>query len=304
MLNDAAIFAAIVSEGGFSRAATKLGLSNGLISRRLAKLEKELGVTLLKRTTRQFQLTPEGELFWEYAKRIQQELDEALQVIHSVADKPKGDIRISAPPQFGRHHLMPMLNQFMKNFPEIKIELILTDMLLDPVKEKIDLLIRSTGFFEPEMKDSSLKTKLILKKKIKLYASSEYLIRKGIPTKPADLTQHEIIGYVNSAKPAQNESWTYSCKNKSGKVNLKSSFVCNDMDSRLAACMAGHGIGRFTEWVSKHLVDKDSLQCVLPDYDWGDIQLHAVYASQQALPKRTRLLLDFIVMQIQHLSEP
>src|SRR5690349_21300639 len=102
ILDDTAIFAAIVQQGGFSRAAKHLGLSNGLISRRIAQLEARLGVSLLKRTTRQLHLTPEGELFWQHAQRIQQELDSALCLIQSYAEKPKGDIRLSAPPFFGK----------------------------------------------------------------------------------------------------------------------------------------------------------------------------------------------------------
>src|SRR5579871_4533386 len=115
VLDDTAIFSAVVQQGGFSHAAKHLGLSNGLVSRRIAQLESQLGVTLLKRTTRQLQLTPEGELFWQHAQRIQQEMDAALCLIKSLTDKPKGDIRISAPPYFGKHYIMPILNKFMSN---------------------------------------------------------------------------------------------------------------------------------------------------------------------------------------------
>src|SRR5688572_5413632 len=97
ILNHTAIFVSVIQQGGFSHAAKYLGLSNGLISRRIALLEKELGVSLIKRTTRQIQLTPEGELFWQHAKRIQLELNEAISHIHSFANNPKGTVRISAP---------------------------------------------------------------------------------------------------------------------------------------------------------------------------------------------------------------
>src|SRR3990167_10988349 len=118
VLEDTAIFAAIIKYGGFSHAAKHLGLSNGLVSRRISLLEKTLGVTLIKRTTRQFFLTPEGELFWQHAERIQQELNSALSLIHASNKKPKGKIRISAPTYFGRHYLMPILLKFLENFPQ------------------------------------------------------------------------------------------------------------------------------------------------------------------------------------------
>ena len=123
ILDDTTLFAAIVQQGGFSRAAKQLGLSNGLISRRIAQLESELGVTLLKRTTRQIQLTPEGELFWQHAQRIQQEINSALSLIHASAKKPSGTIRLSAPVNVGQTLLMPIILLFMKKYPDIHINL-------------------------------------------------------------------------------------------------------------------------------------------------------------------------------------
>src|SRR5690242_19937064 len=133
LLDDTAIFTAIIQQGGFSHAARHLGLSNGLISRRIRDLEATLGVTLIKRTTRSFQLTPEGELFWQHAQRIQQEFDSAISLIQSSTKKPKGTIRLSAPQYFGRHYLMPILMKFMADFPDIKIELDLSNRQIDPL---------------------------------------------------------------------------------------------------------------------------------------------------------------------------
>ncbi len=299
LLNDTAIFATIVAEGSFSRAAAKLGLSNGLVSRRMATLEASLGVTLLKRTTRQFQLTPEGEMFWQHAKRIQQEFDTAISVIHSLADKPKGSLRVSAPPYFGRHYLMPMLKRFLENFDGIHIELIITDIFQDPIKENIDLIIRSAGYLEPNLKDSLLRSKWIYKSELKLYASPEYLIKHGAPTTPADLHQHAIVGYVPQDKPSSEEAWAYQHKNKEETLTLKTAFNCNDTDSRIYACKAGLGIAKFLELVHLNQSDKKSMQVVLPDYHWGENNFYLIYPNQQALPKRTRLLMDFLTAQTQ-----
>lgn len=303
LLDDTAIFAAIVSQGGFAKAAKKLGLSNGLISRRLAKLEEQLGVTLLIRTTRQIQLTPEGELFWQHAKRIQQELDSAVCMLQSYADKPTGEIRVSAPPYFGRHYLMPMLNQFMANFEGISIDLVLTDQYQDPIKENIDLLIRGTGYFDQALKDSTMKNKLLVKMKIKLYATREYLMKRGVPSVPQDLLQHATIGYTHEARIDEKETWSYQHKGKQASVTLTPMFSSNDMDSRVSACLGSHGIGKFTELIYLDLDDRSVLHPVLPDYDWGEFAIYAVYAQQHVLPKRTRLLLDFISSQTQHLQE-
>jgi DNA-binding transcriptional LysR family regulator len=294
LLDDTAIFVAVVQQGGFSRAAKHLGLSNGLISRRIAQMEAQLGVTLLKRTTRQLQMTPEGELFWQHAQRIQQELDSALCLIQSLAEKPRGSIRISAPPYFGRHYLMPILNKFMTNFNDINIDLILTDQYTDPVKEKIDLLIRGAGYYDATLKDSSMKTRLLIRQKINLYASPEYLVKHGEPQVPEDLLNHSIIGFMNETRYSEHESWSYRYKNKKGSITINPAFNSNDMDSRAAACMAGRGIGKFTEMVYLKAQSSQPIRPVLEAYNWGEFNIYVVYVQQHALPKRTRLLIDFI----------
>jgi DNA-binding transcriptional LysR family regulator len=296
ILDDTAVFAAVVQQGGFSRAAKHLGLSNGMISRRIFKLEEELGVTLLKRTTRQLQLTPEGELFWQHAKQIQQEMDKALCVIHALADKPTGYIRLSAPTYFGLHYLVPILNQFRDNFPEIKIDLFLTDQHLDPIKHNIDLLIRGAGYFEQTMKDSSLKTRLLSAEPIHLYATSEYLVKYGVPATPQDLLKHIVIGHADLSQNTDTENWHYVCKGKSKSIQVQPTMRISDVEGRLAVCLGSQGIGRFSAYINKE--QRHLLQRVLPDYDWGQIHLYAVYAQQQALPKRTRLLMDFIAAQM------
>jgi DNA-binding transcriptional LysR family regulator len=303
LLDDTAIFAAIVQQGGFSHAAKYLGLSNGLISRRIAKLESQLGVTLLKRTTRQLQLTTEGELFWQHAQRIQQELDSALCLIQSLADKPKGGIRVSAPLYFGRHYLVPILIKFKSNFPDINIDLILTDERLDPVKDSIDLLIRAAGYFDKTLKDSSMKTKLLAKERIGLFASLDYLAKYGEPKTPHDLIKHSIIGYINPNRNSDHETWQYSFKDQESLVSLKATFNCNDMDSRLNLCKAGHGIAKFSEFVIQCVPPNERLRSILQPYYWGDLHLYAVYTNQQALPKRTRLLLDFISAHTQNIKD-
>lgn len=301
LLDDTAIFAAVIQRGGFSHAAKHLGLSNGLVSRRIAQLEAELGVSLIKRTTRQFQLTPEGELFWNHAQRIQQELHSARSLIQSLAEKPTGEIRITAPVFFGRKFLMPIITKFMHNFCGIHVELLLSDQQLDIIRENFDLSIRGSGYLDNMMlKDSSLKMKLLLKQKVGLYASRDYLAKYGEPLSHHDLHTHKIIDLVDKSYHPAHVVWRYTQEDIAGDVALPPVFRCNDTDSRIAACVAGHGIGRFSELsISSEL--QQQLRSVLTQYDWGTFNLYAIYAQQQALPKRTRLLLDFIAAHIQGL---
>lgn len=301
ILDDTAIFLAIIQQGGFNRAAKHLGLSNGLISRRIAQLELKLGVTLIKRTTRQLYLTPEGELFWQHAQRIQQELDSAISLIQSSAKKPKGTIRISAPLYFGRHYLTPIIMKFLNNFNDIKINLMLTNKKLDPIKEQLDLVIRGAGYLDTSLKDSNIKMKLLIEEKIGLYASPEYLTQYGEPKSINSLLNHAIINLTDNKKLSEIEKWEYFDKNKNATIEFKPKFNCNDIESNLIACIAGNGIGKFTELNVKNALEQKQLRRILIDYDWGKYHLYAIYPYQHILPKRTRLFLDFIHLHMQNL---
>lgn len=299
LLDDTAIFSAIIAEGGINKAAQKLGFSSGLVSRRLNALENRLGVTLIRRTTRKLQLTSEGELYWEHAKRIQTELECAVNRIQSLSHKPEGRIRISAPPYLGRHYLTSMLSQFMESVPGIAIDLILSDAFLDPIKNNIDLILRGSGYFNTKLEDSSLKIKLLLDMKIQLYASPVYLAKRGLPETPQALISHATIGYIRQDESHTTEIWEYFHKKKSHRVEITPIFNSNSMDSRIQMCVDGLGIAKLTELIySQESRQEKILQPILTEYDWGTFKLYAGYANQKTLPKRTRLLLDFLVAQM------
>jgi len=261
----------------------------------IVNLESELGVTLIKRTTRQFQLTPEGQLLWQHALRIQEELESAINLIHSSADKPKGIIRMSAPLYLGRHYFMPMILKFMHKFSDIKVELDLSNQKQDPIKEQFDLVIRGAGFRNQEtLSDSNLKMKFLIRDNIGLYASKSYLQKYGEPKSVDELSKHTIVSYYGDRTLLEEEKWKYQHKNKDGEITLFSHFKCNDIECSLMSCISGYGIGKFTGLVAKNAVQKKQLFPVLQQYHWGKHNLYIVYSSQQSLPKRTRLLLDFI----------
>lgn len=300
ILDDAAIFAAVIRNGGFSHAAKQLGLSNGLISRRIAQLESELGVTLIKRTTRQIQLTQEGELLWQHAQRIQQELDSAIALIHSSAKKPQGIIRISASLYWGRHYLTPIILKFLNIYSDIKIDLDLSNQHYDPIKERFDLIIRGAGYINEEtLSSSNLRTKLLIKDDIGLYASPTYLKKYGTPKSVDELIKHIIVAYIGDQKFIEEDKWRYKYKSKSSEILIVPKFRCNDIEGNLTACISGYGIGKFNRLIVKTALQKKQLIPVLEDYKWGQHHLFAVYSHQQNLPQRTRLLLDFIYAEVQ-----
>lgn len=295
ILDDSAIFTAVIQQGGFSHAARYLGISNGMVSRRIIQLETMLGVSLIKRTTRELSLTPEGELFLQHAVRIQQELDSALSLIQSSANKPKGTIRVSAPPYFGRHYLTPIIMKFLSDFPDIKIDLVLSNNQLDPIKEQLDIVIRGAGFIsEPRLQDSSMQMKLLMKDKIGLYASPTYLHLRGEPKYCADLSSHLLINYSFQNRLQEEEQWHYLENKLPGEFTFEPSFNANDIESCVNACISGFGIGRFTELNARNATQQKQIRPILEQYDWGTYHLFAIYPQQQSLPERSRLFMDFI----------
>ena len=294
-LDDTIIFTAVIKQGGFSHAAKHLGLSNGLVSRRITQLEEKLGVTLIKRTTRQLQLTPEGQLFWQHAERIQQELDAAMSLIQATTKKPKGTIKVAAPLFLGRHYLTPIIMDFLQQFPEINIELQLGNQKSNIIQEELDLIIRGAGYLNSTViNDSSMKMKSLYKETVGLYASPEYLLQYGDPKSPEDLLQHTIINLTDAKQSKKSASWSYTYKNKNHTIQLNPKFNSNDIESNLFACVAGHGIGKFTDLNVAAEVKQHRLHKVLSAYNWGHYHLYALYPDKKPLPQRTRLLLDFI----------
>jgi len=303
ILDNTSIFVAIIQEGGFSHAAKKLGLSNGLISRRIVLLEKELGVTLIKRTTRQIQLTPEGELFWQHAQRIQQELNSAINIIHSSSNKPQGMIRISAPLYLGRHYLTPIIIEFLKKYPEINIELDLSNERHDLIKDHFDLILRGGGYLNKEsLTTNNLRMKILVKDTIGLYVSPIYIEKYGKPKSIEDLQKHTICSYTGAKKYLQQDKWQYKYKNRIHEITLAPNFIFNDIECGLIGCISGFGIGKFTSLVTKNGVKQKKLISILEQYNWGQHNLYAVYPNQKNLPQRTRLLLDFICAQLKFLK--
>jgi len=305
ILDNTAIFVAVIQQGGFSHAAKHLGLSNGMISRRIAQLEADLGVTLITRTTRQLHLTSEGELFWQHAQRIQQELDSAISLIQSSATKPRGTIRLSAPPYFGRHYLTPILMKFLSDFEDIKIDLILGNEKLDPIKNQLDLVIRGAGYLESSasLQDSSMQMKVLLKEKIGLYVSPAYIAKHGKPKDDTHLLHHSVISYAGTSSIPEQEKWSYRSDGENKTMSINPKFNVNDIESALIACTNGYGIGKFTELNAKKALDAKQLQPLLDEYDWGNYNLYAVYPQQKSLPQRTRLLLDFIYAHTKNFLE-
>jgi DNA-binding transcriptional LysR family regulator len=228
-------------------------------------------------------------------------LDSAVSLIQSSAKKPKGTIRVSAPMYFGRRYLTPIIMKFLQDFSDIKVDLVLSNQRLDPIKDQLDLMIRGAGYIdEATLEDSSMQMKLLLKEKIGLYASPAYLSNHGEPADVEDLLSHAIVHYADTKRLPEQDKWGYQYHHKKASITLTPKFNCNDIESSLIACVADYGIGRFTELNVASALQQRQLRQILLQYDWGHYHLYAIYPHQQSLPKRTRLLMEFVYAHTQH----
>lgn len=280
-------FVAVADTGSFSAAGRRLGLTRAVVGKRLAALELALGVQLLNRTTRQVSLTVLGTDFLESSRTILSEFNQASRSLTRQQHEPEGLIRVSAPMTFGQIHVLPVLLEFMTQFPRVLVQFNLTDRFVHLMEESYDLVIRIA---EPQ--DSALIYRRLAPVHRLLCASPEYLDRMGRPQRPSDILQHKVLHY---GRQRSGQKWTLS--GPEGLVHLEPEFgLCaNNGDVLAEAAVAGHGIVLLPGFIVGPHLRAGRLERVLPEYQGTSLELHALWPSNQALPNRVRMLIDFLV---------
>ena len=296
---DTEIFAQIVDNRGFSHAARKLGISPALVSRRVRALEKNFGVTLLTRSTRKFELTPEGILLYQHAKKVLNDKRTILQSIENLASKPAGHLRISAPMNFGRQHMATILCQFSKIYPEIEIDLQLSNTQTDIIDEKFDLVIRGAGYTGQQgLTENNFIAKRLLSSTIILCASPDFLQRHPKLESIKDL--QGLMGLDFNPTHVQNTTtsltWDGTLEKKTVTITLKKQFSCNDIDTTIKMACEGNGIAKVATINIDQELKTKALIPIFPTLDLGLYHLYAV-VPQRTLPQRTRKLLEFLAQQ-------
>lgn len=277
------VFAEIVARGSFTAAAKSLGRSKASVSKEIAALEKRLGAQLLRRTTRTMSLTEIGEAFHTRCLRVAEEAELAELSVSELQAEPRGEIRIAAPMTFGQRQLAPLLPGFLERHPEVRIDLDLTDRLIDLVREKFDLALR-IGL----LRDSSLVARRLGSMRLVVCASPAYLEAHGTPQTPEDLTHHECNGY---APPP--ESWEF---NGGRKVATKGRLNIDNGDALAQAALAGSGIVYLPVSVVAEELRAGSLVPLLQDHTSerkGGIW--AVYPANRHLSPKVRAFIDYMV---------
>lgn len=285
--SELAFFVLLAKKGSLSATARELDITPPAVTRRLSLLEQRLGVRLVNRTTRTLSLTNEGEMYLAQATVILAAIREMEESVASGRDEPKGLLRINATLGFGRTTIAPLISLFAKRYPELEVQLQLTDRPINLVEEAFDLGIRFG-----ELPDTRLSARKIMSNRRFLCAAPAYLRKRGEPQTPADLAQHQCI--IHRQNEDAHGIWRLTRNRKTETVKVGGALSSNDGDVVLGWALDGHGVLLRSEWDAAKYLASGRLQIVLPDYKLAPADLFVYYPSRANLPAKVRTFIDFL----------
>ena len=286
-LNALRSFLAVVNAGSFNKAASQLETSTAAVSRRVAGLERELGVRLLNRTTRRLDLTESGKQFYADVGAILQSLEEAEERISCASEQIRGTLRIAAPLTFGTQCLGPLLPEFLQQHPELRLQVQLEDQLTDLIADQVDMAIRIGS-----LPDSSYVATHIADIDRVVCAAPGYLQRWGTPQTPGELKSHNCLHYNNVSV---REEWRFRADRGAFSVAVGGSFCANNGELLREAALQGVGIVALPRFMVAEALDSARLQPLLSHYSTIPLALQAVRPSRAFTPARVRLFIEFLL---------
>ena len=274
--------------GGMSAAARELDVTPAAVSKRLAQIEARLGVRLFNRSTRRLSLTAEGEVYLESARRILGEIDDLDALIASRQAAPRGLLKVNAPLGFGRSYIAPAIAEFAQKYPEVSLQLQLTDRPADFVRDAFDVAVRFG-----DQPDTSLIARRIAPNRRLVCASPGYLKKHGTPATPHDLARHQCI--VLRQNEAAYGLWRFTKGRRSETVKVRGNLSSNDGEVTLTWGLAGLGILQRAEWDLARYLRSGRLVQVLQDYALPQADIYAVFPERHHLSAKVRVFVDFLV---------
>lgn len=292
LFNGMAIFVEVINSGSFTRAANRTGHSTSYMSKELNKLESRLGVRLMQRTTRSLALTPEGEIYFQQCQQIISAAEEAENLLTGKQLQPKGTLRVSCPTSFGVIQMGHIFSGFMEAYPEINLELDLSNRKVDLVSEGIDISIRATN----QLEDSSLVSRLLSTSSSVTLASPAYLQRFGTPQHPSELEQHKLISYSYISKKNQ---WVYFDQQQQRiPIEQNNRVVTNSTEMELSLCLAGQGITRIPDFYLTDQLRSGKLVELFTDYQRPIVNMYLVYPSRKHMSSKVRCFIDYVLANL------
>jgi DNA-binding transcriptional LysR family regulator len=283
-LKSMVVFAQVVEQGNLTAAAKHIGLSRAVVSYHLKKLETQLGVTLLNRSTRSITLTEAGAEYYQSCRIIADQANTANQRIENLKNEPEGLLKITCPVNVGLQMVVPALNDFRRLYPKIDLDVMLTDEVVNIIQEGIDLAIRGAPLPDSGLQASKLSTLPTC-----LCGSPSYFKKRGRPVDPTDLEQHEWVVYKMTSGVIE-----INKGNRSYSIAVKGGISTNNAAARTAFLEGGHGLGRIPIYDAWPKIQAGTLESVLDDYHLKDIDIYGVSPPGSAASKKLRLLIDYL----------
>ncbi len=285
-LNDVAAFVRVVENSGFAKAARELGVPTSTVSRAVARLEENVGVRLLHRTTRNLSATSEGNAFHERVAPLVASLRDATRTLGAGGKEPEGLLRVTAPNDIGSAFLSEEIVRFADRYPLLRVELMLTNRKLNLVSEGLDVAVRAG-----RLESSSLVARKIGTLQVELYASPAYAERARLPANLGELGRHKIVAFG-----ARDGKVTWPLEGPQGResVQLSCRIACDDFGYVRASLVAGGGIGLIPRMLAASEVATGRLVRVLPEYSVSGAPLHVIYPSTRQIPSKVSAFRDFL----------
>ncbi len=287
-LTEMEAFATVVDQGGFTDAAKKMGISKSAVSKHVSSLEARLGARLLNRTTRRVSPTEIGLAYYDRARRVLNDAGEADALVTSMQSAPSGLLRISVATDFGVNHLSPVLGDFLLEFEDITVNMVLNNRYVELISEGFDLAIRIG-----ELEDSTLRARKLTETTRRMIASPEYFKKYGRPAKIDDLNEHKLLHYSNQANSAV---WKLTAPSgEKRQVRTAGWLTVNDGQSLLNAAISGLGIAYLPSFLYADALQQGLVEEAIPDLPVETQGIYAVYPPGRFTQPKVRAFIDFLV---------
>jgi DNA-binding transcriptional LysR family regulator len=282
-LDPIAVFVKVVQAGSFTKAAQRLGMPNTTVSAQVAALERRLGVQLIQRTTRKLSITQSGEAFFRRCVRALEEIELAENEVTSSQQKPLGTLRLTAPVDMGHSFLPPLVQAYARKYSEIRVDLVLTNRVVDLVGEGVDLAIRAG-----ELEDSTMIARRFVSAGLELFATPTYLKKRGTPTHPKDLASHELVRF----SPLMEDRLALSDGKTEVEVQIQGRLSADDLGMVKIFALLHEGAAFLPTFAAEEEVARGKLVRLLTKWRFGSGHFSLVYPAQRFVSPKVQAFLD------------
>lgn len=283
-------FVAVAETESFTAASKRLGISTAQVSRQVSALENRLNTKLFYRTTRKVSLTEEGNVYYQHCRQVLDGLEDAERAISNLRGKPQGLIKLTAPVTYGEKYIMPLVNDFMLQYPEVEVMIDMTNRQVDLVEGSFDLAIRLG-----RLTSSSMMAKRLTSRTMYVCASPEYLQKFGIPHSLSELRQHNcLIGNY--------DHWRFQESGKEKSIRVSGTLNCNSGYGLRDAVIKGIGLAQLPDYYIDKDLESGAIVPILTNYQEPDEGIWALYPHNRHLSPKVRMLVDYLAEQLPHSS--